>query len=226
MGEAIGQVLPFAVGVGLSPIPIIAVVLLLSTPRARVNGPAFLVGWLVGLAAVGTVVFLITGAVDATDDSGAPATWESVLKLVLGLLLLLLAVKQWRGRPHGDEPATEPKWMGAVDSFTPAKTAGAGVVLSAANPKNLVLAIGAAAAIAELDVSVGDEIVAYAVFALIGTIGVAAPVFIYFALGERAATILEGLHRWMGRNNAVIMSVLFLVIGAKLVGDAISGFSS
>jgi threonine/homoserine/homoserine lactone efflux protein len=226
MGEAIGQIVPFAVGVGLSPVPIIAVVVMLSTPRARANGPAFLLGWLVGLSAVGTVVLVITEAVDATDDSGEPATWESALELVLGLLLLLLAAKQWRGRPHGDEPATEPKWMGAVDSLTPAKTAGAGVVLSAANPKNLVLAIGAAAAIAETDISVGQEVVAYAVFVLIGTIGVAAPVFIYFALGDRARPLLDGLHTWMARNNAVIMAVLLLVIGAKLVGDAISGFSA
>jgi threonine/homoserine/homoserine lactone efflux protein len=202
------------------------VIVMLSTPRARANGPAFLVGWLAGLTVVGTVVFLIAGWVGATDDGGEPATWENVLKLVLGLLLLLLALKQWRGRPRGDGPESEPKWMGAVDSFTPAKTAGAGVVLSAANPKNLVLAIGAAAAIAETDISVGQEIVAYAVFVLIGTVGVAAPVFMYFALGDRARPVLDGLHGWMGRNNAVIMAVLFLVIGAKLVGDAIAGFSA
>jgi threonine/homoserine/homoserine lactone efflux protein len=149
-----------------------------------------------------------------------------VLKLVLGLLLLLLAARQWRGRPRGEEEATEPKWMGTVDSFTPAKTVGAGVVLSAANPKNLVLAIGAATAIAETELSVGQEVVAYTLFVLIGTIGVAVPVVISFALGERARPLLEALHVWMARNNAVIMGVLFLLIGAKLVGDAISALSS
>ena len=44
MGEAIGQSLPLAIGVALSPVPIIAVVLMLTTPRARANGPAFLLG--------------------------------------------------------------------------------------------------------------------------------------------------------------------------------------
>jgi hypothetical protein len=72
---------------------------------------------------------------------------------------------------------------------------------------------------------VGEEAVAYLVFALIGTVGVATPVVIYFALGERAGSLLDGLKRWMSRNNAVIMAVLLLVIGAKLVGEAISGFS-
>ena len=88
--------------------------------------------------------------------------------------------------------------MGAVDSFTPVKTAGAGVVLSAANPKNLVLAIGAAAAIAETDISVGQEIVAYAIFVLIGTIGVGgAGLHLLRARRARARPMLDGCKTWM-----------------------------
>ena len=52
MGEAIGQLLPFAVGVAISPLPIVAVVLMLVTPRARSNGPAFLAGWIVVMVAI------------------------------------------------------------------------------------------------------------------------------------------------------------------------------
>src|SRR3954467_15900514 len=102
MGEAIGQVLTFGVGVALSPVPIIAVVLMLATPRGRVNGPAFLAGWVVGLSVVGTVVLLAASGGDASE-AGAPADWVSVLKLVLGVLLLGLAVKQWRGGPRRGE---------------------------------------------------------------------------------------------------------------------------
>ena len=116
--------------------------------------------------------------------------------------------------------------MDSVEHFTPARSAGAGVVLSALNPKNLVLAVAAAAEIAQLGVSTGDEAVAYAVFVLIGTVGVAVPVVLYFALGDRATPLLDALKTWMGRNNAVIMAVLCLVIGAKVLGDAISGFSA
>ncbi len=222
MGEAIGQVLPMAVGVALSPVPIIAVVLMLVSQRARVNGPIFVVGWLFGLAAVGVLVLGIVGP-NNTDDSGEPATWVSWLKIVLGALLLLLAVKQWRSRPHGGEQPEMPKWMGAIDAFTPVKAGGAGVVLSALNPKNLLLAIGAGAAIALTGISGGEQAVAYAVFAVIGTIGVAAPVVIFFLMGDRAPQMLAGLRTWMGRNNAVIMTVLLLVLGTKLVGDGIGG---
>jgi hypothetical protein len=61
MGEAIGQLLPFAVGVAVSPMPIVAVVLMLVTPRARTNGPAFLLGWIVGIALAGAVLLAIAG---------------------------------------------------------------------------------------------------------------------------------------------------------------------
>src|SRR4051794_38934354 len=74
MGEAVGQVLSFGVGVALSPVPIIAVVLMLATPRGRVNGPAFLAGWVVGLAVVGTVVLLLASGGNASQ-AGTPADW-------------------------------------------------------------------------------------------------------------------------------------------------------
>jgi threonine/homoserine/homoserine lactone efflux protein len=221
MNEAIGQVLPFAVGVGLSPVPIIVVVLMLGTPRARANGPAFLLGWLAGLALVGAIVLLVSSGADATDDGG-PATWISVLQVVLGVLLVLVAVKQWRGRPRGDEEAALPKWMQTIDSFGPGKALGFGVLLSGANPKNLLLTVGAAAAVAQTGIAAGQETIALAVFVLIGTIGVGAPVISYFLLGERSRKPLDELKSWMAANNAVIMAVLTLVIGAKLVGDGIS----
>ena len=119
-----------------------------------------------------------------------------------------------------------PKWMGALDSFGPGKAAGAGALLSGLNPKNLLLAVAAAAAIADTGIAAGEEAVAYAVFAVLGTVGVATPVVIYFALGERERPLLERIKGWMGRYNAAIMATLCLVIGAKLIGDAVSGFSA
>jgi threonine/homoserine/homoserine lactone efflux protein len=224
MGQAIGQVLSLAVGVAISPVPIIAVVLMLVTPRARSNGPAFVVGWLLGLSIVGAIVLLL--APDANSDNGEPATWASTVKLVLGVLLVLLAFKQWRGRPHAAEEASTPKWMRAIDAFTAPKVFVAGAVLSGANPKNLLLAVGAAVAILQTGISGGEQAIVYAVFAVLATVGVAVPVVIYFALGERSGAVLDRLKTWMAKNNAVIMAVLLVVIGVKLIGDAISGFSA
>jgi hypothetical protein len=223
MGEAIGQSLPLAIGVALSPVPIIAVVLMLTTARA--NGPAFVLGWLVGLGVVGAIVLALAGPGGASEE-GQPASWVSWLKLLLGLGLLLVAVRQFRGRPRQGEQAPLPKWMGAIDRFTPGKALGGGAVLAGANPKNLLLAVGGAAAIAQTGIPASQQAVAYAVFAVIGTLGVGAPVGIYLAMGERSAELLGRLKDWMGQHNAVIMTVLCLVIGVKLIGDAITGLTA
>jgi threonine/homoserine/homoserine lactone efflux protein len=225
MGEAIGQVLPLAIGVAISPLPIVAMVLMLVTAHGRANGPAFLVGWFIGLAVVGTVVFLVADGADASDE-GAPATWVSILQLLLGAGLLLVALKQWRSRPAEGEEAPAPKWMGALDGFTAVKALGAGAVLSGLNPKNLLLAAAAAAAIAATGVPGSDDVVAYIVFMVIASLGVGIPVVLYFVMGDRSQATLQGLKTWMSHNNAVIMAVLMLVIGAKLIGDAITGLSA
>ncbi len=148
MGRAIGQILPLGVGVALSPVPIIAVVLMLATSKGRVNGPALLAGWISGIAVLGTIVLLISSGASASSQ-GTPATWVSILKIVLGVLLVLLAGKQWRTRPRGDAQPGLPAWMRTIDKFTPARSAAMGVALSAINPKNLLLVVGAAAAIAQ-----------------------------------------------------------------------------
>lgn len=224
MGEAIGQSLPLAVGVALSPMPIIAVVLLLTTPAARRNGPAFVLGWLAGLAVIGVIVLAVVGPT-ADGQQGQPATWVSWLQLLLGVLLLVVAVRQFLGRPAANAPAKMPSWMASIDRFGAAQSLGAGAALAGANPKNLLLAVAAATAIAQTGIAGGQQAVAYGVFAVIATLSVAAPVLVYLTRGDRSAELLAGVKDWMGRHNAVIMSVLCLVIGAKLIGDSFSGLS-
>ena len=224
MGQAIGQIVSFGVGVALSPVPIIAVVLMLATPKGRTNGLAFLAGWIVGIAVLGTIVLLIAGGASASKH-GTPATWVSIVKIVLGVLLLLLAVKQWRGRPHGDTEPELPGWMKTIDTFTPVRAAGIAVVLAAINPKNLLLVVGAATAIAQTGTSAASQAVAMIVFIVIATLGVGAPVGIYYLMGDKATKILADLHDWMTRENSTIMAVICLIIGAKLIGDAISALS-
>jgi len=224
MGEAIGAILPLAVGVALSPIPIIAVVLMLVTARARSKGPAFVAGWLAGLAIVGAIVLAVAGGVGASDE-GEPETWASVLELVLGALLVLAALRRWRGRPTAGADPETPKWMAAIDGFSPVKSLGMGVLLSGLNPKNLMLAVAAAAAIAQTGISGGEQAVAYAVFAVLGTLGVGTPVVLYLVMGERSQDMLDRLKRWMSMHNAAIMTVLLLVIGVKLIGSAIGALA-
>ena len=120
----------------------------------------------------------------------------------------MVAVHQFRGRPHQGEQAPFPTWMGAIDRFAPGQALGGGAVLAGANPMNLLLAVGGAAAIAQTGISGGRQAIAYAVFAIVGTLGVGAPVGLYFAMGKRSAELLGGLKDWMGHHSAVMLSGL------------------
>jgi Sap, sulfolipid-1-addressing protein len=225
MGVAIGHSLPLAIGVALSPIPIIAVVVLLTSSRARSLGPAFVLGWLLGLLVVGAIVLAVVGPSGA-GSSGQRTTWVSWVLIVVGVLLLVAAVRHVRGRTPGGEEVPLPAWMGAIDRLKPAAALGGGVVLGGVRPKSFLLAAGGAAAIAQTGITGGQQAIAYAVFAVIATIGVAAPVVIYFAMGERSAGLLDRLKGWMRRNNAVILAVVLLVVGVTLIGDGIGGLPS
>ena len=219
MGSVIGEILPLAVGVAISVTAIIAVILILFTPNARTNSVAFLFGWVLGLTVVGGIV-LIAGDF-ASDDSGE-STASGVVKLGLGLLLLLLALRNWRSRPKAGEEPEIPGWMATIDDFGAGKSAGTAAILSGVNPKNLALTVAAAATISAAGLTTGEEIGAFAVYVAIASFTVAAPVLVYLIMGERVQGGLNSLKEWLIANNNTVMFVLLLVFGAKLLGDGIS----
>ncbi len=218
MGEAIGATLGYAVGIAVSPIPIAAVILMLFSGRARSNSLSFMVAWVMGIAAVTTVAMLVPGL--SSDDS-QPSDTTGWIKLVLGLLLAAMAVRQWRGRPGpGDEPAM-PGWMESIDSLKPGAAFGLGLLLSAVNPKNLLLAVAAGATIGSFDLTGGTAAGAAAVFVVIAALTVVVPVLSYLLAGDRLEATLDRTKDWLIANNSVVMAVLFLVFAFSLVGDAI-----
>ncbi len=224
MGQAIGQELVFAVGVALSPFAIVGVILMLSTPQGRSNGPAFLAGWVGGLALAGAVFLLISGGA-GVDEGVGEGDWVDALKLGLGVALIAVGVRKRRGRSGGGAREL-PGWMRGVDRFTAGRAAATGAALAAVNPKNFVLILAAATAIAETGAAAGTQAAALLVFVLVGSLGAAVPVVLTFVQGERAEGRLNALRDWMVRHNGAVMAVLCIVIGAKLIGDAIAGFSA
>jgi threonine/homoserine/homoserine lactone efflux protein len=222
VGPVIGELLPLAVGVAISPVPIIAVILMLLAPRAGGTGLGFLLGWVTGIVAVTVVVLLIAGSTDL-GNSAEPSALASWLKLILGAVLLFLGVRQWQGRPGPDEPAHLPKWMSAIDTFTPAKGAGLGFLLSAVNPKNLTMCLAAGVAIAAGGLPAGQAAVAVTVFTVLATSTVAVPVIGYLVAADRMADPLKRLKAWLEQHNAAVMGVLLLVIGVMLVGKGFGG---
>jgi threonine/homoserine/homoserine lactone efflux protein len=224
MGSAISEVLPFAIGVAISPVSIIAVILVLFSAKARVNGLVFTAGWVVGVALVSTVIYLLADAGDVGSGGSASDTsyW---LKLVGGILLVLLAFRDWRKRSVKDEAVDQPKWMSAIDTLTPVKTGGLAFLLAVANPKNLALSLAAGASLAQAGASGGEAAVGLIVFVVIASVAIIVPVVAYLVGGERAAGELEGWKTWLSMNNTAMMAVLFLVFGVVLFSQGLRGLT-
>jgi hypothetical protein len=220
VGAVIGDLLPLAAGVAISPIPIIAVILMLLTPKAAAASRLFLLGWLAGITVVLIVFALLAGGLAGDGD---PAAWVGVLQLLLGAALLLLAVRQWRSRPPPGQEPELPGWLRAVDTVTPLLAMGLGFLLSAVNPKNLVLLAAAGVDLGGSGLPVGSATLAGAIYVVLAASTVLVPVVAYAVAREQVGSWLSSLKTWLAANNAVVMTVLLLVMGVVLVGKGIAG---
>jgi threonine/homoserine/homoserine lactone efflux protein len=147
------------------------------------------------------------------------------IKLGLGILLVLAAVRSFRGRPQQGQEPTLPKRMAAVDSMTLGRALVLGCALSALNPKNLGMCLAGGSTIGSASLSGGAVVVGVAVFTVLAASTVAVPVLARAVAADRMRAPLEQLRLWLLHENAVIMAVLLLVIGVQLIGDGISGVS-
>ncbi|NLA08998.1 MAG: GAP family protein [Microbacteriaceae bacterium] len=223
MNSGIGATLPLALGIAISPVPIIAAILMLLSPKARVTSVGFLLGWVLGIIVAVTAFTLLASSIPA-EDADASKPIRGVIQLVLGALLLLLAVSQWRKRPKSGEDPVMPKWMQAIDSISFPLALGLGFLLAALNPKNLLMAAGAGLEIGTAALDTGAVIVVIAVFTVLAASTVLVPVVGYLLAAAKLRAPLDALRGWLVNENTVIMAVLLVVIGVATIGKGIGSF--
>ena len=223
MGSVIGAVLPLAIGIAISPIPIIAAILMLLSPKAKGTSIGFLLGWVAGIVVAVTVFTLLSSVIpDGEPDASKPI--NGTIQILLGAGLLFLALRQWRSRPKPGEEAALPKWMSAIDTMNAGKGFGLGFLLAAVNPKNLLMGAGAGVTIGSAGLTVGSIVVVIIVFTVIAAASVAIPVIAYLVASKQMTGPLESLRTWLVHNNASVMAVLLVVIGFVLIGKGIGSF--
>lgn len=143
----------------------------------------FVSGWLAGLGVVGAIM-LAVAAPGTASQAGAPAAWVSWVRIALGLLLLLLAARQFRSRPRDGEDPPVPKWMATVDSAIPVAAAGRRRSVRR-QPQEAAAGRRRGSSDRPGRISGGQQAIACLVFALIATAGIGTPVALHFAMGKR-----------------------------------------
>ncbi len=221
MGAAIGELLPLAVAIALSVTTIITTVLMLLSPKAKSRTVGLLVGCVAGVGGAVAVFTLLADLlpIQSSDRSSLAA---AVIKMVIGVLLVVLALRQWRKRPATGEQAELPRWMAGVDSMTPAKALVLGLLLSAVVPKNLLIALSAGLIVGEAGFSGGQAALIIVLFTAIATSTVAVPVVAHLVASARMRLPFERLRVWLVQNNVAIMVVVLLVIGVVMIGKGLA----
>ena len=217
-GSVLIELIPLALVVALSPFSIIPAVLVLRTPRPRPTALAFLVGWLVGLAALTSIFLVVSGLVGGLG--GKPPGWASWLRIVVGVLLIVFGIYRWLTRKKA---AHTPKWIQSLSKLTPARAGATGSALTVVNPK--VLFICAAAGLAIGTTGLGGTRVWLAVAWYVAVAGstVALPILAYAVSGDRLDAPLARLNDWMERQHAVLVAAILVVIGLLVLYKGIHG---
>ncbi|KRA24857.1 hypothetical protein ASD65_10790 [Microbacterium sp. Root61] len=219
MLAVLADLLTLGIAIAISPLAIVAVILMATAGKGRTNGTAFILGcYTFAIVFVGVLVLFGRSAGAEDPDSGPHITID-IIEIVLGAGLLFLAVLQWRGRSSHETP----KWMASLDGLTVWKAFLVGIVISGpASPKDLPLLIAAGGRISQAPLPVEEIVAVILIFGAMGILAAAIPWVISIVSPSKVEVRLSGMRTWLVSNHAVIMTVLFVVLGFKLIGSGIA----
>lgn len=221
MMDAIDDILPIAAAIALSPLPVIAVVLIAGSPQARLAGPAYLAGWVLGLTALAIASAILVHLVGDIGPTGALILdW---LRLALGALLLWAAASKWRSRPDGTAEPAVPKWLEAFRQITPLAALRWGAILAVLNPKHIGLVLAAMASLAYVPLLASENLLTTVLFIALSSLTIAAIVVAHAIAGKRAAPFIQSVEQFLLRHHDVIIIVVLTIIGMAVLGEGLSG---
>lgn len=215
MGSLLIQIATLALGAAASPLPVVAVLIILLTKRARPGSIVAAVGWVLGNALIIGLAVIFAGAIPE-PRGGTDLWWEGMFTALLGVGLVVMGVMSRRGRLRSPQPESPPTWIHSVDNLSPM---GAGFVTflnATTSPKNLALAITAGRVISRSGLSAGAMTSAAAVYVAVASSSVVIPVVLYFVGGEKSVNLLKRWRDGVTANAAAVMEITLLVLGIGL----------
>lgn len=203
------------VAITLEPIPLTAFILVLASNNGVKKGSAFILGWLLSLAAVVIITLLATGN-KPPQPSTAPSLAALAVKLAIGVALVIIGVRRYRmiGRPK--KPKKQPKWQTGIDSMSPLYAMGLAPLVQ---PWGLV-----AAGVAEVvgaKLSSWESYLALVFFCLISTGTYLAMEVEALLNPDKSQALLARLRTWMDTHTDQIIVAVSLALGFWLVGKSI-----
>jgi hypothetical protein len=222
MASEFGDVFIAAIAAAISPVPIIAAILILFSVHARRNGILYLLGWVIGMLICIWAVLLLPEDLDFHRDT-LLVTAGAGFRIFVGLLFAAAALAVWLRRPKSGEAHPLPTWTNRIEGISGIQALLLAVGLAVINPKNLALAFSVIISIAESPAARREARLALALFVFIGSVSIAVPVFYRLVAGKQADQQLRTWKEWLTYNNATVVCVVLLMMGVMLIGKGIGG---
>ena len=244
-----GDLIPLALTIAFSPLPLAGLLVLLLAPEGFRRGLGFSIGWVLGVAFAATVLALVSTLLPRDRDGDITAA-ARVLVVLLGTLLVVSGARSWRRRagttestnasanarattsptasPTGSStlPPATPRWMSALDHLSPARATLIGFGYSAFRPKNIVLAAAAGVIIVRAQTQPAAIIVSVGLFTALASITMIAPVVLHAVGGEAVRDRLATLRAWLMGHLPAITSATFILLGLLLIGAGLTALLS
>jgi len=220
MSDILVSLIPYILGSAIVPVPIIFTILLLKNPA---QGLLKAVAFLGGITTMRLLQGVLFGLVldRPSGDAGEKGAVASTLMMVLGILLLINAVKKIRKQEDPDDPP--PGWMTMIDNMTVFKAFQAGFGLLLISAKMWVFTLGALSTIGEAELGQPGGPLVFVLFVLLAQSLLLLPILIRILIPGQSMVILQGAADWLSRNNRVIMIAVSLVFGALFLYQGVSG---
>jgi hypothetical protein len=216
----IAALVPGAVGIALSPLPVASVVFLLGHRRGYGSAVACAAGWMAAVAVALVVAVSVGEQLPTATDDGPPV--QALVALVASVVLFVLAAWQWVRRRLPDGSPASTRWADAMEALGPGRAFGLGALLFV-SPKSVVLAFAAGLTLGDADPRAASTVGVGAVFVLASGVVVLLPVVLAVALGPRAERPLEAMRSWIARWGAHALVVVLVVLGVVQLVIGLTG---
>ncbi|MFF2274292.1 GAP family protein [Agromyces sp. NPDC058126] len=219
MLEAFVHVVPIAVAVAASSVPILVTLSILLSPNGERVAWPFLTGWILGMTALAVVCTIAAEALPRAGSPREPAQAVGIAEIVVGALIIVVAVvgRLRAPRRSSDDP---PRWLERMSRIGSGEAFALGAVLNI-RPKSLLLVIAAGLAVRGAELTGVESTVVLACFIAIGASTVAVPVVAAKLAPDRTAPRLTILREWMSRHSRSITGLILVVIGVFVIVSGI-----
>jgi hypothetical protein len=209
------NLLLIGVAIALDPLPLTGFMVVLPSERGLRKGAAFVFGWLVSLAVVVTVTVLATGN-NPPKPNTAPSLASLAVKIAIGAVLVVIAVRHRRKMRQPRPPKKPPKWQASVDKMSPWF---AMALAPALQPWGLIAA--GAATVVEAKLSSWESYIALFVFCVLAS-ATYVGMEIYAAVRpEESQAFLARFRKWIESHTDQAIIFGSLILGFWLIANSL-----